>query len=124
MTEPTAPLPLFTYGTLLDETFTGYMLERPVHGEPARLLGFELVRLPRLDYPVVSAAPGKSVRGRLYRHLSAGDYVRLDAYEGVGEGLYQRIAGEVVAGEPETPAGTPEQAFVYVPTQHTLGRYG
>ena len=91
--------------------------EHPVRGEPALLTDHEIFELPGLGYPVVGAAPGKDVEGQIYRHLSAEDYARLDAYEGVAEDLYQRIEVEVVTD------GTPERAFVYMPTDRTLGRY-
>ncbi len=90
------------------------------------LLVFELLGL---GYPVLVGAPGESVRGQVYRNLSAEDYVRLDAYEGVGERLYQRASAKVVAGDSEAPGGVDEGAnrewvFVYLPTGATLQRYG
>jgi gamma-glutamylcyclotransferase (GGCT)/AIG2-like uncharacterized protein YtfP len=120
---PPRKLPLFVYGTLLTEEFAGRLLERPVSGEPARLLDFELRRLEQLEYPVVLEVPGEVVDGRLYREISPEEYDRLDAYEGVAEGLYGRIEARVVAG-PEGEKGPPEPAFVYVPTDRTLRRYG
>lgn len=115
-------LPLFVYGTLLDPAFVANLLERPFIPEAAELLGFELLELGGLPYPVVQSAPGERVRGRLYRHLSDHDFERLDAYEGVAEGLYQRTTAEVVpAGAADGPA---ERAWLYVPTFQTLGRYG
>lgn len=120
---PARLLPLFTYGTLLEEAFTGHLLEHSVRGEPARLLDFELLRIGRMPFATVFEAPGETVEGRIYRDLTAEDYVRLDAYEGVREGLYRRIETGVVAGE-EGAKGAPEPAFVYVATERTLRRYG
>lgn len=120
---PPRDLPLFVYGTLLDETFAGRLLEKPVAGVPARLLDFEILRLERLDYPAVLEAPGEVVAGRVYRDLSPEDYDRLDAYEGVVEGLYRRIEAMIVAGG-EGEKGPPEPAFVYMATEKTLRRYG
>jgi gamma-glutamylcyclotransferase (GGCT)/AIG2-like uncharacterized protein YtfP len=123
MLEPVSVLPLFAYGTLTDAVFTGHLLERRLDAEPASLVDFERLSLVGFDYPVVVEAPGKTVEGFLYRHLSADDYARLDAYEGVGEGLYRRIVARVVAaGGERSPAS--EGAFVYVPGERTLKRYG
>jgi len=111
--------PLFVYGTLLDETFTANLLERAVRSEPARLLDFELLTLEGFPYPLAFFAPGETLAGRLYRDLSDDDYHRLDHYEGVNEGLYQRVEASVVVAR-----GAPEGAFVYVPTEKTLRRHG
>jgi gamma-glutamylcyclotransferase (GGCT)/AIG2-like uncharacterized protein YtfP len=120
---PPAALPLFVYGTLLDAGFTSRLLERPIEIEPARLLDFELLRLEGLSYPTVFEAPGDVVTGGLYRCLTGDDYERLDAYEGVHEGLYVRIEGHAVAGEAGSRRDS-EPVFVYVVTEKTLRRYG
>lgn len=120
---PTVGLPLFVYGTLLDAGFTARLLERPVEIEPARLLDFELLRLEGLSYPTVFDRPGEVVEGGLYRGLTGEHYERLDAYEGVHEGLYVRIEAHAVAGEAGSRAA-PEPVFVYVVTEKTLRRYG
>ena len=116
-------MPLFVYGTLVDAVFTARLLERPVKIEPARLLDFELLTLAGLSYPTVFDAPGQVVGGGLYRGLTGEDYERLDAYEGVHEGLYVRIEARAVAGEKGSRAA-PEPVFVYVVTEKTLRRYG
>lgn len=118
--EPTRDLPLFTYGTLVDPEFAGRLLERVVDPEPARLLDFELLRVESMPLATVFGAPGEGVDGRLYRGLSAGDWERLDRYEGIHEGLYARILGRVVAEGSDAS----EPAFVYVATGKTLRRYG
>ena len=116
-------LPLFTYATLLDESFTGGILERPVVAEPAILLDFELLKIQGFAFLTAFYAPGDTVRGRLYRDLTREDYARLDASEGVGEDLFQRIEATVVAAV-EGTKGAPEPAHVYVLTEKTLRRYG
>lgn len=113
-----APLPLFVYGTLLDHDLMARLLERPVRAEPARLPDFEILRLESFPYPLAFHAPGDEVLGRLYRGLRTDDYARLDAYEGVGEGLYQRMEAEVAA------EGGAVAAWVYLPTERTLRRLG
>ncbi|MGH7543107.1 MAG: gamma-glutamylcyclotransferase family protein [Gemmatimonadota bacterium] len=120
---PPAGLPLFAYGTLLDAGFASGLLERPVEIEPARLLDFELLRLEGFSYPTVFEAPGEVVGGGLYRGLRGEDYERLDAYEGVHEGLYIRVEAHAVEGEAGSK-GDPEPVFVYVVTEKTLRRHG
>lgn len=111
-------LPLFAYGTLTDEALVAGLLERPMRAEPARLLGFELLELEGFGYPTAFAAEGEQVEGRLYRGLEPEDFRRLDAYEGVGEELYRRATARVAVRTSE-----PEEAFVYLVTERTLGRF-
>lgn len=113
----TPRLPLFAYGTLTDEAFVTGLLERPVRPEAARLLDFELLELEGFGYPTVFSADGAEVRGVLYRGLTEEDLRRLDAYEGVGEGLYRRLTARVVAGKE-----APEEAFLYAVTERALRR--
>ncbi len=124
MLEHVVELPLFAFGSHLESEFISHMLERPMDAEPADLLDFELLELAGLDASIPLEAPGKKIRGRIYRYLSAEDYVRLDAYQGVAEGLYQRVVGVVAAGEPEASGAAREGAFVYLPTDQTITRYG
>lgn len=107
----------------MNTEFAARLLEKPVQAEAARLLDFELLRLEGLAYPTVFDAPGEVVEGKLYRRLTGEDYVRLDAYEGVHEGLYVRIEARAVAGEGGS-RGAPEPVFVYFVTEKTLRRYG
>ena len=122
MLEPVTLLPLFAYGPLEDETFVGHLLERAVVSEPAVLPDFELIELVGLVSPIVVESPGQEAEGRLYRHLTVDDYVRLDSYAGVMEGLYQRITVEVVARKVASEEA-PEDAFLYMPTDQILKSY-
>lgn len=110
------PLPLFAYGTLRDPVFAGRLLERRLAVEPAVLLDHALGELPGLGYAVAVPAPGRRAEGVLYRHLTAVDFDRLDAYEGVAQGLYRRGRAEA------TPAagGATEPVFVYLPTDRAM----
>jgi len=112
------PLPVFAYGTLLDTTFLVQLVEHPVPSEPARLDGYRVETLARFGWPVLVAAQGAVVEGRINRGLDGRDLERIDAYEGVAEGLYERVEVEVwtFGGERE------EAAFVYLPTARTLAR--
>ncbi len=112
------PLPVFAYGTLLDTTFLVQLVEHPVPSEPARLDGYRVETLARFDWPVLVAAQDAVVEGRINRGLDGRDLERIDAYEGVAEGLYERVEVEVwtCSGERE------EAAFVYLPTARTLAR--
>ena len=113
------PLPLFAYGTLTDPVFTGRLLERRVVAEPAVLLDHERGELPGLGYAVVVPSPGREAGGFLYRHLTAEDFDRLDAYEGVAQDLYRRCRAEA------RPAGggAAEPVWVYLPTDRAVSRY-
>lgn len=113
-------LPLFVHGTLLDAEFASNLLERPVEPVPATLLDFERPRIEGMPYPSVFERPGEVVDGKLYRGLEPADWERLDHYEGVGEGLYRRIVGRVVAED----GGSAEPAVVYVVTERTLRSFG
>jgi gamma-glutamylcyclotransferase (GGCT)/AIG2-like uncharacterized protein YtfP len=120
---PQPPLPVFAYGTLLEESFVANLLEHPVGSRPGLLMGYRLARLGGEDgWPVLLAEEGGVIEGRLYRNLDRGDLARLDAYEGVGEGLYRRHRVAVQVGQ--GPDRTSEEAFVYIPTERTLRRYG
>ncbi len=114
------PLPLFVYGTLTDPVFTGRLLERRVVPKPAVLLDHALGELPGLGYAMVLPARGHQAEGLLYRFLTAADYERLDAYEGVAEELYVRHRAEA-----RSPAGgAAEPVFVYLPTDRAVRRFG
>ncbi len=113
------PLPLFAYGTLTDAVFTGRLLERRLVAEPAVLLDHVLAELPGLGYSVAAPAPGRQAEGLLYRHLTATDYDRLDAYAGVAEALYcrRRADARPAAG------GAAEPGLVYLPTGRAMRGY-
>ncbi len=111
------PLPLFAYGTLTDPVFAGRLLERRLVAEPAVVLDHALGELPG-GAEVVVEAPGESAPGRLYRYLTVADYERLDAYSGVGEGLYRRGRAEARAG-----GGAAEPVFLYLPTERAWRSY-
>jgi gamma-glutamylcyclotransferase (GGCT)/AIG2-like uncharacterized protein YtfP len=113
-------LPLFVYGTLFDPVFAGQLLEHEVEQESATLLDHELVDPAVVPYPMVVPAPGGAVIGALLRGLGDEDFRRLDAYEGVGEGLYERRRALAVAN---ATGGEGETVFVYVASRKTLLRY-
>ena len=118
--EPPTSRSLFAYGNLTDERFVARLLERPVAGEPAELLDFQLLRPAGFDFAVVLAAPGERAGGKLYRGFSDEDFARLDAYEGVHEELYFRDLAQVVhAGGAAAEA---EDAWVYLPSGRTVSR--
>ncbi len=112
------PSSLFCYGTLLEEGFTSSLLERRVRAAPAVLHGYDALDLPGCQWQALRQAAEGAVEGRLYRGLGAEDFRRLDLYEGVAEGLYERATVTVDAGR------GPEPAAVYLPTRRTLSRYG
>ena len=119
--EPPTSTSLFGYGTLADERRMAGLLERPVAGAEAELLDFERVEARGYPFPVVLAADGERVPGKLYRHLTEQDFARLDAYEGLGEQLYFRDLARVVRAG--AAAESAEEAWVYLPTERTMSRF-
>jgi hypothetical protein len=103
----------FAYGSNLDRgTFLGRRRMEPLATAIGVLHDFEL----RFDLPVgpgergvanVAPRSGAHVWGALYQ-LTHADAGRLDATEGVGRGVYRRLAVEVV-----TPAGERVAAYTY-----------
>jgi gamma-glutamylcyclotransferase len=103
----------FAYGSNLDSgTFLGRRRMRPLATSIGELRDFEL----RFDLPVgpgergvanVAPRPGEHVWGALYR-LTHADAERLDRTEGVGYGVYRRLAVEVDGAD-----GAAIAAFTY-----------
>jgi gamma-glutamylcyclotransferase (GGCT)/AIG2-like uncharacterized protein YtfP len=91
----------FVYGTLTEPARVAAVVESYVYVGAARLDGLHAVegRHPTL-------APGGSTAGRLLR---TDDVAALDAYEGVDDGLYVRVAVPFDGG-----ADDPEEVAVYV----------
>lgn len=119
--EPPTSTSLFAYGTLADDRKVAALLERPIAGSAAELVGFELAAASDFPYPLVVEAVDGRVAGRLYRHLSEEDFARLDAYEGVGEELYIRDLAHVVRPGADAEVSG-DEAWVYLPTERTLSR--
>ena len=116
-----ARLPLFTALTLIDRDLLGALLERPMLGVPAELPGFALASLGSLadDGPRVLVPSGEhSTPGILYEGITSEDWRRLDAYQGVGEGLYERTHAEVRTGRERRL-----WAFVYLPSAKLLTKH-
>lgn len=102
--------PLFVYGSLRDPDVRARVLGRPHLAMcPATLRGWRRHMVPGFAYPfLVLATPESVVEGELMLELTVADYVRLDEYEDVDSGLYDRH-GAIV----ETPSG-PAGVWVYV----------
>lgn len=110
--------PLFVYGTLVDREFVENLLERPIRAVDAVLVGWRVVAREDVPWPTVVPAPRERSAGRILLGLRAEDWTRLDAYEGVGEGLYERILAAVeIAGETQS-------AWVYRASDRAAMRYG
>ena len=90
---------LFAYGTLADPSCLDEVLGHRHAGERlrARLDGFERVTTAVYPYPYIVAAEGRSVDGVVVMDLSLQDMERLDRYEEVEQGMYQRQHVEVDA---------------------------
>jgi hypothetical protein len=113
---------LFAVGRLAEENFVARLLERPVAASAVELLDFEALVPSGFGDLVIFAAEGSRVAGKLYRHVSDQDFERLDAYQGLGEELYFRDLGRVV--RPGGDAIDAEEAWVYLPSERTVARFG
>lgn len=82
---------VFVYGTLTDRERVETLLDRFSVGPTATLRG-----LHRVDGRYPTLAPGGDCEGRL---LETPEIDRLDAYEGVGTGLYVRVSVPVSGGD-------------------------
>ncbi len=100
---------LFVYGTLQDEDQVRRLIGRPLPWQPAVLTGYRRSVDPSIGYPVVHAAPGSRVDGKLLEGIDDRVLEALDAYEG---DQYRRIIAQV-----QTSGGGAVDAYVYVPAQ-------
>jgi gamma-glutamylcyclotransferase (GGCT)/AIG2-like uncharacterized protein YtfP len=82
---------VFVYGTLTDESHAEMVLDEYSYRGAARLDG-----LRRVDGRYPTLAPGGSVEGRILR---TDEVASLDAYEGVGSGLYVRVSVPTADGD-------------------------
>lgn len=111
-------LPVFVAAGQLDAGLVESLLEHAVATAAARLPDYRRAALPGVAWPVLVAAPGGVVEGSVLLALDCEALRRLDAYLGVGEGLYRRLAAPVtIAGRASV-----EPAFIYLPTERTLRR--
>lgn len=90
--ETPPPVGVFVYGSLLERSVLNRVIGRAFAGESlsARLKGWQRVA-DRWDYPFLVESPRGAVVGMLLLDLTPDDLARLDAYEDVGSGLYERI---------------------------------
>ena len=113
------PRQLFVYGTLQDPALLQSLLGRTVSGTPARLPGYQILRIANYNYPTLVAADDASVMGQVLSNLNQDDLKRLDDYEGTADGLYERTV--VTAFDDEE---RPQSVFVYVAGDTLLERLG
>lgn len=91
----------FFYGTLLDHDVRGAVLGPLADGltpQPARLQGWQRVRLTGRVYPVIVPRRGSTVEGCLVRGLPASAAARLSRFEGP-EYRLARLAVATDAGD-------------------------
>lgn len=123
---------LFVYGSLRDPARVRQLLGRSLPATPARLSGFQRQLPPGFAHPfLVPASPAVCggeeavVEGEVLTGLHEHEMQRLDAYEGVAEGLYERrVAVASVAGEAAGSAERvrPLEVYVYVAGPALLSR--
>lgn len=90
---------LFIYGSLCDPALCKKLLGKNVERMPATLPGFRRKRLRGYAYPVARKESEVAIRGTLLLGLSKSDLQKLDAYEEIPHGPYQRIWVFVRAGD-------------------------
>ena len=111
-------LPVFVVPGTIERRRLSRLLERPLPAAEARLHGYARVELSGVEWPVLVASPGATVEGSVLLALDREALRRLDAYRGVGEGLYRRTTAAVtIAGR-----AAAEPAFIYLPSERTLRR--
>jgi hypothetical protein len=111
-------LPVFVVPGSIERGRLVQLLERAVPSADATLHGYCTAELAGMKWSVLVASPGATVEGSVLLALDRDALRRLDAYRGVGEGLYRRIPAAVtIAGR-----ASAEPAFIYVPTARTLRR--
>jgi gamma-glutamylcyclotransferase (GGCT)/AIG2-like uncharacterized protein YtfP len=92
---------LFVYGTLMARGGQGGILAHLPH-RAARMRG-SLWRMPA-GYPALRLGEQGDVHGELIELEDDALLEILDAYEGVSEGLYQRVRGTALVGLARIPA--------------------
>ncbi len=97
----TGSLPLFVYGTLQADGPAAALL-RGLPRERAVVLG-RLYALPA-GYPAMVVGGEAEVHGELIREVDPRTLAVIDAYEGVGEGLYRRETVRAWFGLRQGPA--------------------
>lgn len=113
-------LPVFVAAGQLDAGLVESLLEHAVATAAASLPDYRRAALPGVAWSVLVPAPGDAVEGIVLLGLGHEDLRRLDAYRGVGEGLYRRTAAPVeIEGR-----GAAQPAFIFLPTERTLRRLG
>ncbi|MBO85388.1 MAG: hypothetical protein CL927_08520 [Deltaproteobacteria bacterium] len=114
------PLPLFVYGSLLQgQPSDGYLASRRIR--PATVRG-RLYRVPA-GYPALVLDPeGSLIHGELVMDVEPGLLVVLDLFEGVRDGLYQRVPVSAFLRSPnegqQALFAEPVSAQAYVVTHH------
>jgi hypothetical protein len=111
-------LPVFVAAGQLDAGLVENLLEHEIATAAARLPDYRRVALPGVAWSVLVPAPGDAVEGKVVLGLGHEDLRRLDAYRGVGEGLYRRTAAPVAVAA----LGVAQPAYIYLPTERTLRR--
>jgi hypothetical protein len=111
-------LPVFVVPGSIERSRLSQLLERPLPAAEAQLHDYARVELSGVEWPVLVASPGATVEGSVLLALDREALRRLDAYRGVGEGLYRRTTAAVtIAGR-----AAAEPAFIYLPSERTLRR--
>jgi gamma-glutamylaminecyclotransferase len=123
---PAAPALIFVYGTLKRGGSNHAQLAGQTYLGPARTQpGFTLYSLG--EYPGLVATPAtapadcEGVSGELWS-VDAAALARLDAFEGIHEGLYARVPARLAAFPATVPADDAARAELYLYLGEIAGR--
>ena len=110
---PASAAVLFVYGTLKrGGSNHGWLADQTFLGSARTAPGFTLYSLGEYPGLVVDAADREGVVGELWA-VDAGCLARLDAFEGVSEGLYAREPARLAALPPGLSAKDAARAQLY-----------
>jgi gamma-glutamylcyclotransferase (GGCT)/AIG2-like uncharacterized protein YtfP len=97
---------LFVYGMLIDDATVGSVLGRVPRSREAVLRGFRRTAHDKGPWVVAEPDPAAEIHGMVLEGLSEGEVDRLDKFEGLDLGLYQRISVHVEVGAHRVEAWT------------------
>ena len=104
---------VFVYGTLTDDAQVDTLLDSYRFVGDAVCVGFK-----RVDGRYPTLVPGESVTGRL---LETDEIDRLDRYEGVDRGLYDRVSISLASSLAASLSASTADVYLAAPTAIELG---
>ena len=72
---------VFFFGTLLDPELSGIVIGRQISMSPAKLIGYECLKVAGEDFPMIVAEAGAVVEGALFEGITDVELERIQHYE-------------------------------------------